>query len=114
MHKPTRKKRLESTLTGAIAFCLVTVTMPGIASADAKKWVNEFQPSSLSKSEQMKELEWFAKAAEPYKGMELKVVSETIPTHEYESRTLAKAFYEITGIKVTHDLIGVIIHSHGG
>ena len=36
------------------------------------------------KSEQMKEMEWFIKAAEPFKGMEIKVVSETIPTHEYE------------------------------
>ena len=37
--------------------------------------------------------------------MAIKVVSETIPTHEYESKVLAKAFEEITGIKVTHDLI---------
>jgi glycerol transport system substrate-binding protein len=74
--------------------------------AAAKKWIEEeFQPSTLSKDEQMKEMEWFMKAAAPLKGMEIKVVSETIPTHEYESKTLAKAFYEITGIKVTHDLI---------
>src|SRR3546814_6940325 len=38
--------------------------------------------------------------------MDIKVVSETITTHEYESKTLAKAFAEITGINVTHDLIG--------
>ena len=37
--------------------------------------------------------------------MEINIVSETITTHEYESRTLAKAFTEITGIKVKHDLI---------
>src|SRR5437660_632601 len=37
--------------------------------------------------------------------MEINVVSETITTHEYESRTLAKAFTEITGIKVKHDII---------
>ena len=37
--------------------------------------------------------------------MEIKVVSETITTHEYESKTLAKAFSEITGIKVKHDII---------
>jgi glycerol transport system substrate-binding protein len=37
--------------------------------------------------------------------MSIKVVSETIPTHDYESKTLTKAFEEITGIKVTHDLI---------
>ncbi|MDX2494518.1 MAG: ABC transporter substrate-binding protein [Desulfuromusa sp.] len=79
------------------------------ASADmtaAKKWVdNEFQPSTLSKAEQMKEMEWFINAAKPFKGMKIKVVSETIPTHEYESKVLTKAFEEITGIKVTHDLI---------
>ena len=32
-------------------------------------------------------------------------VSETITTHEYESKTLARAFSEITGIKLKHDLI---------
>jgi glycerol transport system substrate-binding protein len=38
--------------------------------------------------------------------MEIKVVSETITTHEYESKVLAPAFTAITGIKITHDLIG--------
>jgi len=72
----------------------------------AKKWVEqEFQPSTLTQDAQLKELEWFIKAAAPFKGMEIKVVSETIPTHEYESKVLTKAFEEITGIKVTHDLI---------
>ena len=32
-------------------------------------------------------------------------MSETITTHEYEAKTLARAFAEITGIKVKHDLI---------
>ena len=36
---------------------------------------------------------------------EISVVSETITTHEYESKTLTKAFEEITGIKVKHDII---------
>lgn len=81
---------------------------PALAqSADAaRRWVDtEFQPSTLSKDEQMKEMEWFIKAAEPFKGMEINVVSETLTTHEYEAKTLAKAFTEITGIKVNHDLI---------
>jgi glycerol transport system substrate-binding protein len=43
--------------------------------------------------------------SQPFKGMNIKVVSETIPTHEYEAKTLAKAFEEITGIKVSFDLI---------
>ena len=75
--------------------------------AAAKKWIDaEFQPSVLSKEEQMKEMEWFIKAAAPFKGMEINVLSETIPTHEYEAKTLAKAFEEITGIKVNHQLLG--------
>ncbi|NRA87813.1 MAG: carbohydrate ABC transporter substrate-binding protein [Rhizobiales bacterium] len=74
--------------------------------AATAKWLSEFQPSVLTQAEQKSEIEWFENAAKPYVGMEIKVVSETIGTHEYESKTLAKAFFELTGIKVTHDLIG--------
>jgi hypothetical protein len=42
----------------------------------------------------------------PFQGMEINVLSETIPTHEYESNTLTKAFEEITGIKVNHQILG--------
>ncbi|MCG8567007.1 MAG: extracellular solute-binding protein, partial [Desulfobacterales bacterium] len=95
---------------GTLFLALVFLLLAGLpAHADinaAKKWIDkEFQPSTLSRAEQIKEMEWFIQAAAPFKGMEIKVVSETIPTHEYESRTLTQAFYEITGIKVTHDLI---------
>jgi glycerol transport system substrate-binding protein len=73
----------------------------------AKRWIDsEFQPSVLSKEEQAKEMEWFIAAAKPFAGMEINVLSETIPTHEYESKTLTKAFQEITGIKVNHQLLG--------
>jgi glycerol transport system substrate-binding protein len=73
----------------------------------AKKWIDsEFQPSVLSKEEQAKEMEWFVNAAKPFRGLEINVLSETIPTHEYESKTLTKAFFEITGIKVNHQLLG--------
>ena len=75
--------------------------------AAAEKWVNdEFQPSVLSKEEQMAEMEWFIQAAEPFDGMEINVLSEGIPTHDYESKTLTKAFEEITGIKVNHQILG--------
>jgi glycerol transport system substrate-binding protein len=73
---------------------------------DVSQWLPEFQPSTLSQEQQIAEMAWFVEAAKPFVGMEIKVVSETITTHEYESQTLAKAFAEITGIKVTHDLIG--------
>ncbi len=105
-----RFKMRSFTLYVAIAAGLgLAAIAPHQVAADmsaAKKWVDsEFQPSTLSKEEQLKEMEWFIKAGEPFKGMEIKVVSETIATHEYEAKTLARAFTEITGIKVTHDLI---------
>jgi glycerol transport system substrate-binding protein len=96
----------------AVAVALGLAVLANPAHADqytdaAKKWVDsEFQPSSLSKADQMKEMEWFIKAAQPFRGMDINVVSETLTTHEYESKTLAKAFSEITGIHITHDLIG--------
>ncbi len=94
----------------ATAAALAMVWLPGqclAGMAEAEKWVNdEFQPSTLSKEEQMKEMEWFVKAAEPFKGMEINVLSEGIPTHSYESETLTKAFEEITGIKVNHQILG--------
>ncbi len=96
-------------LMAAVALAALTISAgPAHAGADeAKKWIDsEFQPSTLGKDEQMKEMEWFIKAAEPFKGMEINVLSETIPTHEYESKTLTQAFEEITGIKVNHQLLG--------
>ncbi|WP_119388266.1 ABC transporter substrate-binding protein [Taklimakanibacter lacteus] len=92
----------------AAALLLALGAAPAFADMEAaKKWAEaEFQPTTLSKEDQLKELEWFVKAAEPFKGMEINVLSETIPTHEYESKTLTKAFEEITGIKVNHQLLG--------
>ncbi|WP_281544588.1 ABC transporter substrate-binding protein [Grimontia sp. SpTr1] len=89
-----------------ISLLLAPAALADQYSDAAKKWVgDEFTPSTLSQEEQLKEMAWFTDAAKPFRGMEIKVVSETITTHEYESKVLAKAFEEITGIKVTHDLI---------
>ncbi len=72
----------------------------------AQRWIDsEFQPSTLSKEQQLEELKWFIEAAKPFRGETINVVSETITTHEYESQVLAKAFSEITGINLVHDLI---------
>jgi glycerol transport system substrate-binding protein len=109
--RSSNRKRLWSVSTLAWVLALALIVGAGTAGAAdykaaAKKWIDEeFQPSTLTKEEQMKEMEWFTKAAEPFRGMDIRVVSETIPTHEYESKTLTQAFKEITGINVTHDLI---------
>ena len=56
--------------------------------AAAKKWVDsEFQPSLLSKDEQLKEMEWFINAANPFTGMEINVLSEGVPTHTMNRRS---------------------------
>src|SRR5690606_15774104 len=62
--------------------------------------------STLDRAAQEAEMQWFIDAAKPFAGMDIKVVSETITTHEYESKVLAAAFSKITGINLTHDLIG--------
>lgn len=108
MKRTTIVRKLLGMVSGCVvALSLVVFTSSVNADMEAaKKWIeNEFQPSTLSKEEQLKEMEWFINAAKPFQGMHIKVVSETIPTHEYESKVLTKAFEEITGIKVTHDLI---------
>ncbi len=100
---------MNTRYTGALAAAVVALfASASFAGVDeAKKWIDEeFQPSTLSKADQLKEMEWFIKAAEPFRGMEINVLSETIPTHEYESKVLTKAFAEITGIKVNHQLLG--------
>ena len=96
------------TLKTIIAVAVSLSLLASSASADAiKKWATgEFSLSTLSEKERIKELKWFQDAAKPFKGMSIKVLSETIPTHEYESKVLTKAFEEITGIKVNHQLLG--------
>ena len=101
------KLRLSSVAFAAAALAMGQAAWAG--EAEAKKWIDaEFQPSTLNKEQQMAEMKWFIEAAKKLqaKGVkEISVVSETITTHEYESKTLAKAFEEITGIKVKHDII---------
>ena len=50
-------------------------------------------------------MEWFIKASAPFKGMKVSTVSEILSIHDYESKTLTKAFAEITGIQVNHELM---------
>src|SRR6476660_2232614 len=103
---PVSKSRYLA-MSSAVALIAASVTVAAPARADDavnQRWIDsEFQPSTLSKADQMKELQWYAKAAEPFKGLEINVVSETIATHAYDANTIATASTEITGIKVKHD-----------
>jgi glycerol transport system substrate-binding protein len=100
--------RLRSTST-AMALALMALGAPAWADMTAAKAFLDAEigdMSVLSRADQEKEMQWFIDAAKPYAGMEIKVASETLTTHVYESKQLADAFFAITGIKVTHDLIG--------
>ena len=95
--------------TTAMGAVLMLMSGPAFAGMDEAKAFLDAEIgdlSTLSRAEQEAEMQWFIDAAKPFVGMEIKVVSETITTHEYESKVLAPAFTAITGIKVTHDLIG--------
>ena len=63
---------MRKCLLASIAFAaMMSFAVPGFAGVEeARRWVDsEFQPSTLSKEDQLKEMEWFIKAAEPLRGM---------------------------------------------
>jgi glycerol transport system substrate-binding protein len=94
---------------GETAETLSETDASGAASFEeaAQIWIeSEFVNSTLTPEEQAEELAWFTEVAEPFRRMEINVVSETITTHEYEAQVLTRAFEDITGIQVNHDLIG--------
>ena len=82
---------------------------PAMADMDAARQFLDSEigdMSVLSREEQEAEMQWFVDAGQPFTDLDIRVVSETITTHEYESQVLAPAFTAITGIPITHDLIG--------
>ena len=99
---------MKATLSFSL-LCILAAPFVHADEAAANRWIDsEFQPSTLSKPQQLAEMRWFIEAANRLKAQgvrEISVVSETLTTHEYESKTLARAFEEITGIRVKHDLL---------
>jgi len=69
------------------------------------KWGEIFHPSVLSDEDIAAELTWFRDSSINLRGVEILSAAEDIETHYWESRVLAKAFFEITGIKVKHEII---------
>ena len=105
-----RMKKISSVIAGFLLFSCSESSQPPALELDyagnAERWVSqEFDPSTLTIDQQIEEMAWFTQAAKPFRGMNISVVSETLTTHEYESEVLTKAFFEITGITVNHDLI---------
>jgi glycerol transport system substrate-binding protein len=94
---------------GIVSMVLLASAAGMADTVSASRWVDqEFKPSTLTREQQLRELQWFIQAAERLKrqGIQsIRVVSEKIDTHDYESRTLSRAFTEITGIAVQHDIM---------
>jgi len=100
------RKYLTTTVAAA---ALMAMAAPATADMEAARAFLDAEigdMSSLSREEQEAEMQWFIDAAQQFQGMDIRAVSETITTHTYESQVLAPAFTAITGIQVTHDLIG--------
>jgi glycerol transport system substrate-binding protein len=93
-------------------FTILIVATPTLSPAEnipdrvIQKWATFFKPSVLSQKERTDELKWFADISRPFKGKRIKSTAEDIKTHFWERDVLSKAFEEITGIHVEHEIIG--------
>lgn len=82
-------------------------------SESVEKWAFIFEPSVLSHTERLRELEWFEYVSSDLSGIKIRSTAENIETHYWESQFLAPAFEELTGISVSHDIQGegdVVLH----
>ena len=72
------KTRLLATVA---AVAMLAYAGPAAADmAAAERWIDsEFQPSALSRDQQLEEMQWFIDAAAPFRGMEINVLSEGHP-----------------------------------
>lgn len=99
--------RIAIRISGLTLCCILGMNQAMADQKAAEKWLDqEFAISSLSRPRQLEEMAWFIAAAEQLKRKgvrEIRVVSEIIDTHVYESTVLSKAFEDITGIKVIHE-----------
>ena len=66
-----RRQFLKSTAAAGAGFAMPGIIRANAADATINKWIDEFQPSPLSRDGQIEELTWFQTAAKPYKGMDI-------------------------------------------
>ena len=100
---------MKRTASISVLFFIASIFFSVIAYADdaaMEKWIDKFQPSVFSKEEQSKELQWFAEAAKSLQGVKISSCAEGMDVHKWESEVLTKAFKDITGIEVSHEIIG--------
>ena len=100
-------------------FLFQSLVLPGAASDGfdrtdqaIDKWAKYFSRSVLDKEQRKEELEWFRDAASFFQGGTIRSAAEDIETHFWERDVLARAFQDITGITVEHEIMpeGDIVH----
>ena len=99
-----RLKRTITTGTAMVVALWATTALADMETAQryiADEWAN----STLTPEEQAAEMQWFIDAAAPLAGTEIRVLSDGIPVHQYDAEVLSRAFTEITGITVVHDVV---------
>jgi len=105
-----RLNELRYTAVFSLGLAFSSSLFIGVSAAPANKaidqWVEQLQPSAISEKEMRKELQWFKNVSKPFRGKTIKSVAEDIKTHYWERDVLAKAFFDITGIRVEHEIIG--------
>ena len=96
--------------SGFFVFLLLAAVQSGAETRSPDEainyWAEQFEHSSLPAEQVKSELKWFQQVGSKFKGKRIKSIAEGIKTHKWERDVLAKAFYEITGIKVVHDIHG--------
>src|SRR5438874_9136568 len=106
--KALPRSRLRITLSFALVVALSTTLLdcarrseerPVAAEDPVVKWAALMEPSTESLDQRIAELRWFRDAAKDLGGVKVKSTAENIETHYWESRVLARAFHEITGIE---------------
>lgn len=108
-------KHFHSTVLWALLLTLTFVAR--VSSRDViEEWSEEFRPSVLSIADQKLEMQWFRDTARDWNltGLTILSTAESAMIHHYENEVLAKAFFDITGIKVEHIIMdeGVCIPSY--
>ncbi len=93
-------------ITVVIFFNLNKADSVTLNEEDIAKWAEIMQPAVISKDDRTAELKWFREAAKDLRGESIRSAAESLRVHYWESRVLARAFEEITGIHVEHEIIG--------
>jgi len=103
--KETETVTVTNTVTTKIPGTTVTVTAPGTPGATITK-TETVTTSVTSAPPEVGIEEWLKKAAEPFKGATIRIVTESTPPSMWVQKALVPRFEELTGIKVEMELLG--------